>query len=253
MRVWDVHPGYLSRTRLLGEHREIHALWVVITEEKRGYSSHPETMRWRGHLGELYRRHELVVAEMALRGYRHKSPLKEVLQKEYRGSREGASKGPLLFLDRPCRQFGLLEDKYRGTESGRIPLPGYGYAFWAHHKYSVMARGYGVYKEVSAMSRDKGGLSIHKLGEMVEVVYGILEEGPDPQAFLNSWQHVIGYFKKDLPSLIRKEWLRQVPNQVDALRLMVYEKAREFGLEYIEHSTLLSDPCSKRSYVQERE
>ena len=35
IRVWDVHPGYLSRTRLLGEHREIHAVWTVITEEKK--------------------------------------------------------------------------------------------------------------------------------------------------------------------------------------------------------------------------
>lgn len=250
MRVWDVHPGYLSRTRLLGEHREIHALWVVITEEKRGYSSHPETMRWRGHLGELYRRHELVVAEMALRGYKHKSPLKEVTRGEYRID---ASKEPLSFVDRPYRQFGLLEDKYRGAESGRIPLPGNGYAFWAHHKYSVMARGYGKYKEVSGMCRDKGGQSIHELGEMVEVVYGILEERPDPQAYLNSWQHVIGYFKKDLPSLIRKEWLREVPNQVDGLRLNVYEKAREFGLEYIEYSTLLSDPFCKRICSVERE
>ncbi|MDD4764978.1 MAG: pyrimidine dimer DNA glycosylase/endonuclease V, partial [Atribacterota bacterium] len=27
MRVWDVHPGYLSDKSLLGEHVEIHALF----------------------------------------------------------------------------------------------------------------------------------------------------------------------------------------------------------------------------------
>jgi len=38
-------PDKLCRNHLLGEHREIHAIWAVITEKKKGYSMHPETIR----------------------------------------------------------------------------------------------------------------------------------------------------------------------------------------------------------------
>lgn len=75
MRIWDLPPGILCRQHLLGEHRELHALWVVLTENRRGYSMHPETLRWVGKLGALYARHTALVREMAKRGYRHASPL----------------------------------------------------------------------------------------------------------------------------------------------------------------------------------
>lgn len=234
MRVWDVHPGYLSRTRLLGEHREIHAVWVVITEEKRGYAAHPETIRWRGHLGELYKRHALVVAEMKLRGYRHKSPLL--------GGEGIDVETPLSFVDRPSSQFLLLAKKYGHGERGRIPLPVRGYDFWAHHKYSVMARGYDKYREVSSLSQKKGRLLIGEAQEMVEVVYGILKNRPEGSAIENTWQHVIGYFKEVVPSSVREEWLHYIPETLELLSHLIYEEAREKGIDYIEHSTLLADP-----------
>lgn len=75
MRVWDVPVRVLCRAHLLGEHRELHGLWNILTLGKVGYSRHPETLRWRGRLRALYLRHEDLVAEMARRGYRHQSPL----------------------------------------------------------------------------------------------------------------------------------------------------------------------------------
>lgn len=65
----------LCRQHLLGEHRELHALWLVLTGKNRGYSSHPETLRWVGKQAALFRRHELLVLEMSRRGYTHASPL----------------------------------------------------------------------------------------------------------------------------------------------------------------------------------
>lgn len=75
MRVWDLPPQRLCRQHLLGEHRELHAIWVVLTEARTGYRRHPETVRWEGRLAALYARHEALVTEMAARGYRHASPL----------------------------------------------------------------------------------------------------------------------------------------------------------------------------------
>ena len=75
MRIWDLEPRELCDQHLLGEHRELHAVWTVITEGKRGYASHPEVMRWRGRLAALYARHDAEVEEMDRRGFRHRSPL----------------------------------------------------------------------------------------------------------------------------------------------------------------------------------
>jgi hypothetical protein len=94
MRIWDIEPGRLCRQHLLGEHRELHALWVVLTEGKKGFARHPEAARWRGKLQALFRRHESLAAEMSRRGYRHATPLPPDLatgqaqQDEYKESPE---------------------------------------------------------------------------------------------------------------------------------------------------------------------
>jgi len=75
MRIWDLPPEILCRKHLLGEHRELHAIWSILTNDKTGYSRHPEVIRWRGRLKALYLRHQILVKEMGNRGYRHNSPL----------------------------------------------------------------------------------------------------------------------------------------------------------------------------------
>jgi len=75
MRIWDLPPEVLCRNHLLGEHRELHAIWSILTNNKKGYSRHPEIIRWRGRLKALYLRHQILVKEMGNRGYRHNSPL----------------------------------------------------------------------------------------------------------------------------------------------------------------------------------
>ncbi|MEM0272664.1 MAG: pyrimidine dimer DNA glycosylase/endonuclease V [Thermoprotei archaeon] len=79
MRIWDLDPSLLCDRHLLGEHRELHAIWCVIVNNKRGYARHPETMRWRGKLAALYERHEALVRELSARGFKHNSPLDRAL------------------------------------------------------------------------------------------------------------------------------------------------------------------------------
>ena len=79
MRIWDLPPKILCRNHLLGEHRELHAVWAILTKGKKGYANHPETLRWKGKLKALYHRHEAQVKEMTRRGYRHQSPLDAAL------------------------------------------------------------------------------------------------------------------------------------------------------------------------------
>ena len=103
MRIWDVPPTVLCRNHLLGEHRELHALWVILTQGKSGYAHHPETRRWRGKLAALYARHESLVEEMNRRGYRHQSMLDA-----------SAATGSCIqdeFVDQLERQVSLLRRK----------------------------------------------------------------------------------------------------------------------------------------------
>ena len=79
MRIWDLLPHRLCRNHLLGEHRELHAIWSILTKDKKGYSHHPEVLRWKGRLKALYLRHQMLVAEMGRRGYTHNSPLDKKL------------------------------------------------------------------------------------------------------------------------------------------------------------------------------
>ncbi|MFC1808765.1 pyrimidine dimer DNA glycosylase/endonuclease V [Candidatus Omnitrophota bacterium] len=103
MRIWDISPKKLCRNHLLGEHRELHAIWVVLTKNKKGYSKHPETLRWKNKLAALYLRHEKLVEEMLRRGYKHKSDL----NKRYA---RGATKQQ-MFIDSPKRQREILKSK----------------------------------------------------------------------------------------------------------------------------------------------
>ena len=64
MRIWDISPDKLCRNHLLGEHSELHAIWVILTKGKNGFSNHPETLRWKNKLKALYLKHEIIVKEM---------------------------------------------------------------------------------------------------------------------------------------------------------------------------------------------
>ena len=99
--------GYCSPETLsesfLGEHRELHAIWSVIVNDKKGYARHPETLRWKGRLKALYGRHEALVVEMSHRGYRHWSPL---AKREATGSEKQS-----VYVDKPRAQIVILRNK----------------------------------------------------------------------------------------------------------------------------------------------
>lgn len=76
MRIWDVPCSALSDRHLLGEHVETHTIWNAHQRGLTGgYSRHPETLRWCGHLPALRDRHDEQAEELARRGFNHRSPL----------------------------------------------------------------------------------------------------------------------------------------------------------------------------------
>lgn len=223
MRVWDIHPGYLNRQNLLGEHQEIHALLTIVEEGRQGYAHHPETRRRREHLAALRVRHEMVVAEMRLRGYRHGSPV----------TVKGPVRWPEAFVDPPAQQFALLEGKYRGKEPGRIPLPRSPQELWAQHKYSVLARDLARCRTLGqALAGGEGTLSFADLA--LELVW-LLRRPPSLGGIRNALEHMGGYVRQEgspLPDGLKEP---------RALLAAIQERAVQGEVRYLLESTALSD------------
>ena len=183
MRIWDVHPGYLDRQRLLAEHRELHGVVAVTTRGLNGFAAHPETRRWDGLGWACAMRHRLLAAEMAFRGYRDRTPVR---------LRRAPRRWPATFIDEPAAQFGLLARKYARERQGRIPLPKSAQELWAQHKYSVLARSQSAYRDlgvrVSALPRGE-------VDELAVELVGWLREPPAEGDVRNALQHMWGHLQ----------------------------------------------------------
>ncbi|MFO7952670.1 MAG: DUF1722 domain-containing protein [Bacillota bacterium] len=238
LRVWDLHPGYLSRQNLLGQHAEIHALYNVISGRKKGYANHPETLRWNGNLEQLKRIHELTVFEMKLREFNHKSPC-GVNQACAFSPDPGKETG---YVDLPARQIKILEQKYKDNEqSGRIPLPKNTYEFWAHHKYSVMARGYQFYKQIQGQIKGKRESPLTEADPVIEQILIIMKEPVSKPALQNVLDHLWGYFKDGALPEEKEIYLSQKKISHQYLLGFFYKLALKYNRVYLLHSTIFAD------------
>ncbi|MFP3896488.1 MAG: DUF1722 domain-containing protein [Anaerolineales bacterium] len=236
MRVWDVSPGYLNRGSLLGEHREIHAILSIVSNDKKGYAHHPETLRWRGHLGALGLRHNMVVSEMALRGYRHHSPV----------AIQDATYWPHVYVNPPAEQFRILEKKYENREPGRIPLPQNAQQLWAQHKYSVLARDVAHYQQIGrSLVRPASAPAFE---ELVHSLSEYLRKRPPQRGLINALQHMWGYVSE----FAREEGL-PIPQDPIALSEIVGCLALAHNVTYLLHSTALSDLQTWAMIIDDKE
>lgn len=221
MRIWDVDPGFLNDRSLLGEHRELHGIFSILTNHKTGYSRHPETLRWHEHLPALAVRHGLLVAEMSLRGFHHRSPLSPQV---------GVVIWPEIYIDQPGQQYAILKDKYRDKRPGRISLPINLQRLWASHKYSVMARTPETYRRIG-LQVAAGTMTMPILAE---VLVAILRTPPLPGRLLNGLQHLRGYVS-DCPDF------RPDAANPGAMLKEIGRLAREQQVKYLLESTALGE------------
>lgn len=182
MRIWDVNPGYLNRQSLLGEHRELHGIVSIIRNNKKGYSRHPETLRWVGYGWALKQRHKLIVAEMNLRGYIDRSPVL---------LRSKNNTWPATYIDSPASQLSILDKKYKTLEAGRIPLPKNAQQIWAQHKYSVMARDIASYKSIGKWVTTTRG--VKAINDVSLELTTLLQAPPSQKLVHNALLHMWGY------------------------------------------------------------
>lgn len=225
MRIWDIHPGYLNRQSLLGEHRELHGLVSILVSNKKGYSKHPETLRWVGFGWAIKQRHRELVCEMNLRGYQDRSPVRT-------RSRRGG--WPSVYIDAPHVQFALLKEKYKNKDEGRIPLPNNEQELWSHHKYSILARNQTLYRDIGRSVSQKR-LDFDQLAkQMVE----ILRSRPSEGGIRNSLQHMWGHIS-DVSGKHHAEHLGSWP--LKKLLTITQKRAKKSNNRYLLNSTALSE------------
>ncbi len=226
MRVWDISPGYLNRQSLLGEHRELHGLLNILVHGKKGYSRHPETVRWIGCGSGLLGRHAALAAEMRLRGYEDRTPL---------DAHDEAARWPAVFVTAPSGQFALLRTKYAGRPPGRIRLPTSTQQLWAQHKYSVMARDPAAYRAIGrriARLRHRAAMD----GVATELV-GFLRTDPVRGRLATAVEHRWGYVRRQADPATRRIAERSAANMLSVTQRLAWAHDEPYLLS----STALSD------------
>jgi hypothetical protein len=226
MRIWDISPGYLNDNSLLGEHRELHGIVSILVNNKKGYSRHPETLRWQGFGWALARRHALLRAEMQLRGFHDRTPVE---------FNQATGLWPGAFIDPPAGQFDILAEKYAQKQQGRIPLPMNVQDFWAQHKYSVLARDQQVYTalgrliagDISRATFDRITLTITYLMR-VQPPEGMLHN-----ALLHMWKPVADSGTSETQAGDFKD--------TDVLLAALQDQAKRYNIAPLLHSTALSE------------
>ena len=226
MRIWDIDPGYLNRQSLLGEHRELHGIVSILTRGKKGYSRHPETLRWKGLGWALQKRHALLAAEMTLRGYVDRSPVP---------TRSSRGLWPEEYIDPPGAQYEILRSKYRDRSPGRIPLPVNAQQLWSQHKYSVLARDPQLYR---SLGRDVARLRRgSNFSGVAEILCQVLRTKPSAGRLRNALDHMWGYVRSRPPRSTEDvgPW--------SSVRMLKEIRVRAMGCEepYISASTALGE------------
>lgn len=139
MKIGDIHPGYLSLSLLLAEHRDICVLGATLSHDAKEEVIAPEILRWLGYGWALKLRHKQLECELTLRGHATESLLK---------TKGNSGVWPTAYADSPSVQFDGLKGKLKNEDSGRIPLPKNQQVLWSQHKYSVLARDPNKYKDI---------------------------------------------------------------------------------------------------------
>lgn len=229
MRIWDISPGYLNRQSLLGEHRELHAIVSILKNDKKGYSKHPETLRWKNHTNALYIRHLQLSCEMTLRGYNEHSlvEMDENLDFSF----------PDTYINTPVEQFEILRKKYSEKSQGRITLPKNIQSFWANHKYSILSRNQKLYGEIGRSIIRSGPLSEYT--ELIKEITFLLNTRPNKGGIRNSLHHMWGYINK--PYLKENKKPPVQPDDLKKMLEIIQMSTVKYKISYLLSSTALSE------------
>lgn len=109
VRIWRVPVQEFDCQHLLGEHAELHCIVGALGGKYKAFRHHPETLRFKGKIDQLYARHMEQVEELHKRGYGHNSPLPKTNNK-YTYTQEEYEKDHLELAKRQLKKSGIPHD-----------------------------------------------------------------------------------------------------------------------------------------------
>src|SRR5690625_4887042 len=180
-----------------------------------------------GCLSGLDRRHDLLAAEMRIRGYVDRTPVEQHERVQW----------PDRFATEPFEQISLLKSKYINESGGRIPLPGSVQELWAQHKYSVMARDYNEYRAIGkrvAAARPRSSASLSPLAKDLVL---LIRQQPQSGQMINSIEHMWGYVSS-CASPEERQASKQGAFELYSTLVKITFRVEE---QYLLHSTALSE------------
>jgi len=121
---------------------------------------------------------------------------------------------------------------------------------WASEKYTVMAKGYNLYKEVQGLMRDAQTNADY---EKVTMLIAEMKKKPfERRALCNTLEHVWGYFKKSAEEVDKEhffsllntlresdeEYYDETPYEIDLFLQYLLQK---YPSEYLSRSTFIKN------------
>jgi len=177
MRIWDCFPGYLNKTLLLAEHRELHAAQGIIDGGGEVLTSDAQIVEWVKHPQAIRARHALLIEEMGLAGIEHHSSLAfdrgmviwPVISKE-------------LTLTSQMEQLRVM----RG--GARLPVPQTAEELWQQCALSASARDPQYFRYLQSQV-GSGSLNLNQLmSELNELLRKPVQPHAWERAVLSMWE-----------------------------------------------------------------
>lgn len=227
MKIWDIHPGYLGKSLLLNEHRELHSVENIAGENGAHVEHHdPAIAAWLFRQPAIACRHQWLVEEMSLRQLEHHSPMTK---------RIAPADWPSIQPTAAIEQFNALTKQ---KDQPRLPIPNDVETLWAQHAYSVMARDVSLYRELSA--RLKEPVYTLSMGELAHILTETLHR-PCRRSY---WSKVVLAMWEHCAPLPEAYSYQSSLTRPERLIRAIQFLAQKHQVAELWHSTALSDLAS---------
>ncbi len=258
MKIYKVHPKYLSDENVVAEHDFLHELYTSISSEKGGSvgTDHSDYFRFSGRRGVLYVRHRMLTEEMNVRAISHTTLIdRRVIEPNDMGywepSDEDVSKEKDELVAAGERgRYTLKSGDSAEEAAGRndvcsalveivdneILL-----GLWARYRFTVMERSYSRYRALTDPLQGQRGQVWILFDLMLEEAFAVVPDERGPRvAYESIWEvleeSVTAGEKAEFFKLMDKIESGQVSLDV---RRFLGELVSKYGIEELKKSHLL--------------
>ena len=259
MKIYKVHPKYLSDDKIIAEHDFLHELYTSISDKKGGSvgTDHSDYFRFSGRRGVLYVRHRMLTEEMNVRAISHTTLIdRRVIEPDDMGFWEPSDEDVLQERDELVAagergRYTLKSEDSAEEAAGRndvcsalveIVDDEILLGLWARYRFTVMEKSYSRYRSLTdPLQGRKSGQVWILFDLMLEEAFAVEPDERGPQiAYESIWEvlekSVTAQEKADFLKLMDKVESGRI--SLDCRRFLG-ELVSKYGVEELKKSQLL--------------